>query len=210
MLFFFFNDTATTEIYTLSLHDALPILFGHWITVNYRESYNMFTCAGIFFNHESPLRGLEFVTRKITYGVARIKHGLQDRIVLGNLDSKRDWGYAPEYVKAMWMMLQQPEPDDYVVATGETHSVREFVEYAFRFIGMEIEWQVEETDERGIDSKTGKLVVEVSPEFFRPSEVNTLKGDYSKASEKLGWKPSIRFEDLVGIMVEADLKRMKG
>lgn len=183
-------------------------LFGHWITVNYRESYNIFACSGILFNHESPLRGLEFVTRKLTHGIAKIKHGLQDRIVVGNLDSKRDWGYAPEYVEAMWLMLQQSEPDDYVIATGETHSVREFVEIAFKFAGFDIVWEGKGLEEKGIDRKTGRVVVEISPEFFRPAEVDILIGDATKAREKLGWSPNTRFEDLVRIMVEADLRRI--
>ncbi|RLG11869.1 GDP-mannose 4,6-dehydratase [Candidatus Pacearchaeota archaeon] len=188
---------------------AISKLFGHWITVNYRESYGIFACSGILFNHESPLRGLEFVTRKITYGIARIKYGLQDKIVLGNLDSKRDWGYAPEYVEAMWLMLQQNEPDDYVIATGETHSVREFVELAFKYAGYEIIWEGKELDEKGRDKKTGKILVEVSKEFYRPAEVDFLIGDYTKAKQKLGWEPKTRFKELVKIMVEADLKRVK-
>ncbi len=187
---------------------AVSKLFGHWITVNYRESYRMFTCSGILFNHESPLRGLEFVTRKITYGVARIKYGLQNKIVLGNLDSKRDWGYAPEYVKGMWLMLQQSEPDDYVLATGETHSVKEFVERAFESAGIKIEWEGEGVNTKGIDQKTGKLLVEVSPDFYRPAEVDLLIGDASKAKEKLGWKPEVKFNELVEIMVKADLNRV--
>jgi len=161
------------------------------------------------FNHESPLRGLEFVTRKITTGVARIKCGLQDRIVLGNLDSKRDWGYAPEYVEAMNLMLQQPGPDDYVIATGETHSIREFVEMAFHNIGVTVEWQGKGVGEKGVDKKTGKIVVEVSHEFFRPAEVDNLIGNYSKAREKLGWQPKVKFKELVHIMVEADIKMLK-
>ncbi len=184
-------------------------LFGHWITINYRESYNMFACAGILFNHESPLRGLEFVTRKITYGIARIKHGLQDKIILGNLDSKRDWGYAKEYVEGMWLMLQQEAPDDYVLATGETHSVREFVEYAFNAAGYDITWEGEGVDIRGIDKTTGRVMVEVSPEFYRPAEVDILIGDSRKAREKLGWMPNTKFEELVRIMVEADIRRVQ-
>lgn len=183
-------------------------LFGHWITVNYRESYNMFACSGILFNHESPLRGLEFVTRKLTYGIAKIMHGLQDRIVVGNLDSKRDWGYAPEYVEAMWLMLQQTEPDDYVIATGETHSVREFIELAFKYAGFDIIWEGSELQEKGIDKKTGKTLVEISPEFFRPAEVDVLIGDAIKAKKKLGWSPKTKFKDLVRIMVEADIRRV--
>lgn len=184
-------------------------LFGHWITVNYRESYGLFACSGIFFNHESPLRGLEFVTRKITYGLARIKYGLQDKILLGNIDVKRDWGYAPEYVEAMHLILQQPEPDDYVIATGETHSVREFVEKAGEVAGFKIEWEGEEENTRGIDRKTGKLIVEVSKRFYRPAEVEFLIGDPSKAKEKLKWEPKTKFEELVRIMMEADLKRVE-
>lgn len=183
-------------------------LFGHWITVNYRESYNMFACSGILFNHESPLRGLEFVTRKLTYGIARIKYGLQDKIRVGNLDSKRDWGYAPEYVEAMWLMIQQAEPDDYIVATGETHSVREFIEFAFKYAGFEIVWEGKGLEEKGLDRKTKKVLVEVSQEFFRPAEVDLLIGNPLKAREKLGWRPETRFEDLVRIMVESDLKRI--
>ncbi len=184
-------------------------LFAHWITVNYRESYGIFACSGILFNHESPLRGLEFVTRKITHSVARIKYGLQEKVVLGNLDSRRDWGYAPEYVEAMWLMLQHPEPDDYVVATGETHSVREFVEKAFAVAGMEVVWEGEGVRERGIDRATGRVVVEVSEEFFRPAEVDLLMGDPSKAKQVLGWYPRTTFEELVRLMTEADLQRVR-
>jgi GDPmannose 4,6-dehydratase len=188
---------------------AVSKLFSHWITVNYRESYGIFACSGILFNHESPLRGLEFVTRKITYSVAQMKLGLKTELKLGNIDAKRDWGYAPEYVEAMWLMLQQTEPDDYVVATDETHSVREFVEQAFQHVGFDILWEGEGVKEKGIDKKTGKTLVEISPEFFRPTEVDILKGDYSKAKEKLGWQPRTKFGDLVKIMIEADIKRVE-
>jgi GDPmannose 4,6-dehydratase len=188
---------------------AASKLFAHWITVNYRESHGIFGCSGILFNHESPLRGLEFITRKVTDGIARIKNRLQDRIVLGNLDSKRDWGYAPEYVEAMWLMLQQDKPDDYVVATGETHSIREFAERAFRYAGFDIVWEGKGIEEKGIDRGTGKVMVEVSPQFFRPAEVDILLGDYSKARERLGWQPRTKFQDLVSIMVEADIKRIE-
>ena len=201
-------QTEKTPFYPRSPYAAAK-LFAHWMTVNYRESYGIFACSGILFNHESPLRGLEFVTRKITTGVARIKCGLQDRIVLGNLDSKRDWGYAPEYVEAMNLMLQQPGPDDYVIATGETHSIREFVEMAFHNIGVTVEWQGKGVGEKGVDKKTGKIVVEVSHEFFRPAEVDNLIGNYSKAREKLGWQPKVKFKELVHIMVEADIKMLK-
>ncbi len=183
-------------------------LFGHWMTVNYRESYDMFACSGILYNHESPLRGLEFVTRKLTYGVARIKRGQQERITVGNLFSKRDWGYAPEYVKAMWLMLQHREPDDFVIATHETHTVREFVEVAFAHAGFNLVWKGDGLEEKGIDRRTGRIFVEISPEFFRPAEVEILMGDYSKAEERLGWRPEVRFEELVRIMVEADLERV--
>jgi len=185
-------------------------LFGHWITVNYRESWGMFACSGILFNHESPLRGIEFVTRKITYYLAEIKYGLRDKLILGNLDAKRDWGYAPEYVEAMYFMLQQDEPDDYVIATGETHSVKEFVEKAAQIAGFDIEWEGEGLNTKGIDRRTGKVIVEVSSEFYRPAEVDILVGDYSKAKEKLGWEPRTKFEDLVRIMMEADfLERVR-
>ncbi len=188
---------------------SIAKLAAHWMTVNYRESYNLFACSGILFNHESPLRGLEFVTRKVTYGLARIKYGLQDKLILGNLSSKRDWGYAPEYVEAMWLMLQQPEPDDYVVSTGETHTTREFLEEAFKVADIDLTWEGKEEKERGLHSKTGNVVVEISPEYFRPAEVDCLLGDPQKAFEKLGWKPRTKFKDLVQIMVEADMKRVE-
>ncbi|MDI6890034.1 MAG: GDP-mannose 4,6-dehydratase [Thermodesulfovibrionales bacterium] len=184
---------------------AASKLFAHWITVNYRESYGMFLCSGILFNHESPLRGFEFVTRKTTHSVARIKYGFQDKIILGNLDSRRDWGYAPEYVEAMWLMIQQDKPDDYVIATGETHSVREFVELAFKNAGIDIVWSGKGVDEKGKDKASGRILIQVAPEFFRPAEVDFLMGDYSKAKEKLGWSPKTTFKELVRIMVEHDL-----
>lgn len=184
---------------------AASKLFAHWMSINYRESYGMFACSGILFNHESPLRGLEFVTRKITTTVAKIKHGVKDCLMLGNLDAKRDWGYAPEYVEAMWLMLKHSEPDDYVIATGEPHSVREFVEAAFSEAGMNIEWSGKGIKEKGIDKKTGKTLVKIDPQFFRPVEVDILKGDYSKAKAKLGWSPKTTFRELVSIMVRHDL-----
>jgi GDPmannose 4,6-dehydratase len=184
-------------------------LFGHWITINYRESYNIFGCNGILFNHESPLRGTEFVTRKITLAIARIKLGLQNEVRLGNLDAKRDWGYAAEYVEAMWLMLQQEQPDDYVIATGETHSVREFLEVAFKEAGIDIDWKGKGVKEKGIDRKTGKAVVVIDPEYFRPCEVDILVGDYTKAKEKLGWAPKTTFKELAKIMVKHDLKLIK-
>jgi GDPmannose 4,6-dehydratase len=184
-------------------------LFAHSITVNYREAYNIFGCSGILFNHESPLRGREFVTRKITYGIARIKTGLDDKIVLGNLDSKRDWGYAKEYVEGMWLMLQQKHPDDYVLATGETHTVREFVEDAFKAAGYDIGWKGEGVNTKGIDRKSGKMFVEISPDFYRPAEVDILIGNPQKAKDRLGWAPRTKFEDLVRMMVEADIRRVE-
>jgi len=184
---------------------AISKLFGHWMTLNYRDSYGIFACSGILFNHESPLRGLEFVTRKITRSVARIKLGLQDHVQLGNLDSKRDWGYAPEYTEAMWLMLQRDKPDDYVIATGENHSVREFVEEAFRQAGISLSWTGEGVEEQGLDVKTGKTLVSIDPQFYRPAEVHALMGDYSKAKNTLGWSPKTTFKELVGIMVDHDL-----
>jgi len=198
----------TTPFYPRSPY-GIAKLFGHWITINYKESYNMFACSGILFNHESPLRGYEFITRKVTRGIARIKQGLQDKIMLGNLEPKRDWGYAPEYVEAMWLMLQQDKPDNYVIATGETHSVREFIELAFKYAGIDIGWQGKGIDEKGIDKKTGKTLIEVSAEFLRPAEVNLLIGDASKAKKILHWQSRTKFEQLARIMVEADIKRMK-
>ncbi len=183
-------------------------LFAHWATVNYRESYHLFASSGILFNHESPLRGFEFVTRKISDGVARIQQGLQEKLTLGNLSARRDWGYAPEYVEAMWQMLQRPTPDDFVVATGENHTVREFAQHAFSRIGLPIEFIGDGPDEKGIDSKTGKVVLEVSKEFFRPAEVDTLLGDPSKAKQTLGWSAKTSFEALVSCMVDADCKRV--
>jgi len=188
---------------------AVAKLYGHWITVNYRESYKMYACSGILFNHESPLRGFEFITRKITHGIAQVRLGLLDKIFVGNLDSKRDWGFASEYVEAMWLMLQQAEPDDFVIATGETHTVREFIEFAARHAGIELAWQGEGMSERGVDRKTGKAIIEVSPDFFRPAEVDVLIGNPAKAAEKLGWRPATRFEELCRIMVEADIRRIE-
>jgi GDPmannose 4,6-dehydratase len=184
---------------------AVSKVFAHYAAVNYRESYGLFVCCGILFNHESPLRGSEFVTRKITQSVARFRLGLQKEIRLGNLNSSRDWGYAPEYVEAMWLMLQQSEPDDYVIATGETHSVREFVQAAFETIGVDLEWSGEGADERGIDKANGATVIKVDPQFFRPADADYLVGDHSKATNKLGWSPKTSFKELVSIMVEHDL-----
>ncbi|NRA44009.1 MAG: GDP-mannose 4,6-dehydratase [Oligoflexales bacterium] len=183
-------------------------LFAHSATVNYRESYGLYCCSGILFNHESPLRGVEFVTRKITSHVAKIKYGLTDKIVLGNLDAKRDWGFAKDYVELMWKMLQQPEADDYVIATGETHTVRKFVEKSFAHVGYEIEWRGEGDEEKGFDKGSGKVLVEVSPDFYRPAEVDLLLGNPDKAKKLLGWQPRVCFDELVSMMVEADLKRV--
>lgn len=184
-------------------------LYGHWITVNYREAYNLFACSGILFNHESPRRGRTFVTRKISHAVASIECGKEEKIILGNLDAKRDWGYAPDYVEAMWLMLQAKKPEDYVVATGESHSVREFCEKAFAVIGRELVWKGKGVEEKGLDKKSGKTLVEVSPKYFRPAEVEFLLGDPKKAERELKWKPKVCFEELVGIMVEADLELVK-
>lgn len=181
-------------------------LYGHWITRNYRESYDMHASCGILFNHEGERRGPEFVTRKISRAVARIKLGKQECIELGNLDSKRDWGYAGDYVEGMWRMLQQDQPGDYVLATGETHSCREFCELAFKEIGTDIKWQGSNADEVGVDSATGKVVVKINPEFFRPAEVDLLLGDPSKAEKELGWKRQVDFTSLVKKMVEHDLE----
>jgi GDPmannose 4,6-dehydratase len=185
---------------------AVSKLFAHWMAINYRESYGMFVCSGILFNHESPLRGLEFVTRKITHSVARIKHGYQNEILLGQLDPSRDWGYAPEYVEAMWLMLQQPEPQDYVIASGETHSVREFAELAFKGAGFDIGWSGKGVNEIGIEKKNGKTLVRIDPKFYRPAEVDFLVGDCSRAKKLLGWSAKTGFKGLVSIMLEHDLK----
>ena len=180
-------------------------LYGHWITMNYRESYDMYACSGILFNHESERRGKEFVTRKITDAVARIKFGVQEVLELGNLDAKRDWGHAKDYVRAMWLMLQQDEADDYVIATNETRTVREFVERAFMYVGIEIIWEGSEVNEIGKDKATGKTVVKINPDFFRPAEVDILIGDPNKAETKLGWKREISFDELVERMIKNDL-----
>ncbi len=218
-----FYQASTSEMFgkvkTLPLNEesyfyprspyAVSKLFAHWITVNYREAYNIFACSGILFNHESPLRGTEFITRKVSLAVARIKYGKQDKLVVGNLDAKRDWGYAPEYVYGMYLMLQSDKPDDFVLATGEAHFVREFIEEAFRVAGFEIYWEGKGLEEKGRDAKTGKVLVEVSPEFYRPAEVDVLVGDYSKAKKILGWEPKTNFKELVRIMVEEDLRRVR-
>jgi GDPmannose 4,6-dehydratase len=181
-------------------------LYAYWITVNYREAYGIYACNGILFNHESPIRGETFVTRKITRGLARIREGLDECLYLGNLDSLRDWGHARDYVRAQWLMLQQEVPEDYVIATGEQHSVREFIERAASHMEMQVEWHGAGADEYAVDAKTGRAIVKIDPRYFRPTEVDTLLGDPSKARARLGWKAEISFERLVQEMVESDLE----
>lgn len=183
-------------------------LYGYWIIVNYREAYNLFACNGILFNHESPRRGETFVTRKITRAAAKIKLGMDQRLSLGNLGAKRDWGYAPEYVDGMWRMLQLSAPEDFVLATGETHTVREFVDLAFRELDMELIWEGKDADEKGIEKKTKKVLVDVDPRYYRPTEVELLIGDPTKAKEKLGWVPKTKFHELVKIMAKADFEKI--
>lgn len=198
----------TTPFYPRSPYGVAK-LYGHWITKNYRESYGLYACSGILFNHESERRGEEFVTRKITKSVARIKKGLQDVLELGNLDAKRDWGHSRDYVEAMWLMLQQDEPDDYVISTGETHPVREFVTLAFKAADMDVEWHGAGDKEYATLKGTDKVVVRVNPKYYRPAEVELLIGDCSKAEKKLGWKRKINYEQLVKVMVENDLKLLE-
>tara|TARA_A100001011_G_scaffold394599_1_gene487376 strand:+ start:97 stop:1143 length:1047 start_codon:yes stop_codon:yes gene_type:complete len=184
-------------------------LYSHWIIINYREAYDLYAVSGILFNHESPRRGGTFVTRKITIAVSRIKLGLQDTLLLGNLDAKRDWGYAPEYVEGMWLMLQQEKPNDYVLSTGESHTVREFVTRAFKELDINIKWKGKGINEVGIDENNGKVLVRIDPSYFRPTEVDILLGDSTKANKELGWKPKTKFNELVKIMVETDFKKIK-
>ena len=195
----------TTPFYPRSPY-ACAKAYSFYITVNYRESYNLFACNGILFNHESPRRGETFVTRKITRAAGRIKVGLQDKLYLGNLDAKRDWGFAGDYVEAMWLMLQQQTADDYVIATGETHSVRTFAEKVFDRLGMPIEWQGHGEAEKGVDSRTGKVLIEIDPRYFRPAEVDLLLGDSTKARTELNWTPKTGLDSLVAMMVESDLE----
>lgn len=190
---------------------AVAKLYGYWIVKEYREAYGMFCCSGILFNHESERRGETFVTRKITLAAARIAQGLQEKLLLGNLSSKRDWGYARDYVECMWLMLQQEQPDDYVIATGVQHTVREFATLAFQYAGIELRWEGEGADEKGIDVRTGRVLVAVSPDFYRPTDVVNLLGDPSKARQKLGWNPSkTSFEELVRLMVDSDMAKVAG
>jgi GDPmannose 4,6-dehydratase len=200
-------QSETTPFYPRSPYGAAK-LYAYWITVNYREAYGIHASNGILFNHESPIRGETFVTRKITRGVAAIAHGLQSQLFLGNLDAKRDWGHARDYVEGMWLMLQQPEPDDYVLATGESHSVREFVEAAFAHIGRRIVWRGNGVEETGTDDKSDRALVSIDPRYFRPTEVDQLLGNPAKARRKLGWSHRIDFAQLVAEMMESDLQRM--
>ncbi len=199
-------QTEETPFYPRSPYGVAK-LFAHWMTINYRESYDIFGCSGILFNHESPLRGREFVTRKITDGVAKIKLGKADVLELGNLGAKRDWGYAKEYVEGMWLMLQADTPDSFVLATNRTETVREFVDMAFKAAGYELRFEGEEQDEVGIDVKSGKTLLRVNPKFYRPAEVDLLIGNPARAKEKLGWAPKTTLEQLCTMMVEADLRR---
>ena len=202
-------QTEETPFYPRSPYGVAK-QYGFWIVKNYRESYGLYAVNGILFNHESERRGENFVTRKISLAAARIAMGVQDCLYLGNLDALRDWGYAKDYIECMWLMLQQPEPEDYVIATGENHSVREFVTLAFHYAGIELEWQGQGIDEKGIDKNTGRLLVAIDPRFFRPAEVQQLLGDPTKARTRLGWNPQMTsFEDLVRIMVEHDLSSLK-
>ncbi|OFY47406.1 MAG: GDP-mannose 4,6-dehydratase [Bacteroidetes bacterium GWF2_41_31] len=203
-----FPQNENTPFYPRSPYGVAK-LYGHWMTINYRESYNIFATNGILFNHESPLRGIEFVTRKITNAVANIHFGKQEYFDIGNMDVRRDWGYAKEYIEGMWSMLQADEPGTYVLATGENHSVREWIEVSFNFIEKEIIWEGEGEKEIGRDAKSGKILVKVNPEFFRPAEVENLIGDYSKAKNELGWEPKTTFNKLAEIMVKADIEKNK-
>ena len=198
-------QSESTPFYPKSPYGAAK-LYAYWVTVNYRESYNLFACNGILFNHESPRRGETFVTKKITQAVARIHQGRQEVLRLGNMDAKRDWGHAKDFVYAQWLMLQQDEPQDYVIATGETHTVREFVELSFKEIDIDIEWQGVGVNEKGIDVSTGKILVEVDEKYFRPAEVELLLGDPTKAEKELGWKRKVSFQELVAEMVRYDLE----
>jgi len=198
-------QSETTPFYPRSPYAAAK-LYAYWITVNYREAYGMYACNGILFNHESPIRGETFITRKITRGLSRVKLNLQDRLYLGNLDAKRDWGHAKDYVEMQWLMLQQDKPEDFVIASGRQYSVRHFVETTAAELGLDIVWEGSGVDEKGYDRKTGKCIVSVDPKYFRPTEVETLLGDPSRARRELGWTPKISFEEMVREMVQADLE----
>lgn len=199
-------QTEDTPFYPRSPYGVAKV-YGYWITKNYRESYDLFACNGILFNHESPRRGETFVTRKVSRGLARIKLGLDEMLYMGNIDAKRDWGYAKDYVEGMWLMLQQDTPDDYVLATNETHTVREFIEVASKRLGFDLEWQGKDVDEIGVDKNTGKVIIKIDPVYFRPAEVDLLIGDPAKAKAKMGWEPTVKFDELVQIMVDADLEQ---
>jgi GDPmannose 4,6-dehydratase len=201
-------QTETTKFHPRSPY-ACSKAFAYYVTQNYREAYDLFACNGILFNHESPRRSENFVTRKVTLSLAKIKYGLQDHLALGNLDANRDWGYAKDYVEAMWLMLQQDQPDDYVIATGETHSIRELVELAAEICGYNIKWEGERMDEKGIDSKTGNILVTLDRLYLRPAEVETLCGNSSKAKKKLNWRPKTTFKELIELMVKSDLDYVK-
>jgi GDPmannose 4,6-dehydratase len=201
-------QSETTPFYPRSPY-AVAKLYAYWITVNYREAYGIFGCNGILFNHESPIRGETFVTRKITRAAAAISLGIQDKLYLGNLNASRDWGHARDYVEGMWMMLQQPAPDDYVLATGEMRTVKQFCDHAFREVGIELAWEGEGAGERGIDRKTNRTLIEVDSQYLRPTEVDLLLGDATKAKERLGWQPTTSFATLVREMVQADLEALR-
>ncbi|HEX6087790.1 MAG TPA: GDP-mannose 4,6-dehydratase [Thermoanaerobaculia bacterium] len=204
-----FGSTPPPQNESTRFHPRSPYavakVFSYWAVVNYREAYGLYATNGILFNHESPRRGETFVTRKVTRAVGRIRHGLQEQLYIGNLDARRDWGYAADYVEAMWLMLQQDTPDDYVIATGIAHSVRELCELSFARGGYEIAWEGQGVDEKGVDQATGRVLIEIDPRYFRPSEVDDLCGDASKAKRELGWEPRTSFEELIGLMVESDL-----
>lgn len=218
-----FYQASTSELYgkvqSVPQNEGTPFyprspygvakVYGYWIVVNYREAYGLYACNGILFNHESPRRGETFVTRKITRTVAKIKFGITEKLQLGNLEAKRDWGYAPEFVEGMWKMMQLKQPEDFVLATGETHSVREFAEKAFAELDMMIAWKGKGVDEVGVDKKTGKTVVAIDPRYYRPTEVDLLIGDASKAKKLLGWEPKVKFNELVKIMAQADFEDVK-
>jgi GDPmannose 4,6-dehydratase len=202
-------QSEKTPFYPKSPYGAAK-LYSYWITVNYRESYDVFACNGILFNHESPRRGETFVTRKVTRAVASIMAGKQEKLSLGNMDAKRDWGFAGDYIKAMWLILQQEKPEDFVIATNETHTVREFVELSFKEVGIEIEWKGTGVEEKGYDKATGKVLVDVNPRYFRPAEVELLWGDSTKAEKELGWTRDVDFHGLVKMMVDSDMKEIAG